>query len=314
MADAFEGDDALKPLILTKKKKIPAEAHGGAWKIAYADFVTAMMAFFLLLWLLNATTEDQMFGISEFFAPTSVAEDETAVGEALKGLAIAVEGAMRSESSRPSVTVAIPTYGEEGEGEEAGELRKSEQEAHLKEAKASDIEQERQLLDLAMQKLRLSVEKMEEFQDIQSSLLIEMTPEGLLIQILDQQKRPMFEKDTAQLTKFSRRLLALVGSIVATLPNDIAITGHTERSGFKRANDFTNWAISGHRAVAAQQWLIDAGLPKERIIQVEGKADTELLNPREPTSERNRRISILLTLENDDEEGSVQDGPPSIDP
>ena len=311
MADAFEGDDALKPLILTKKKKIPAEGHGGAWKIAYADFVTAMMAFFLLLWLLNATTEDQMFGISEYFAPTSVAEDETAVGEALKGMAIAVEGAMRSDSSRPSVTVAIPTYGEEGEGEEAGEERVSQDEAHLKEARATLERQERQLLDVAMNKLRLSVEKMEEFQEIQDSLLIEMTPEGLMIQIIDQQKRPMFEPETAVLTKFSRRLLALVGSIVVTLPNDISITGHTEHSGYKRANNFTNWTLSGHRAVAAQQWLIDAGLPPKRIIQVEGKADTELLNPREPNSPKNRRISILLTMNTLEE--APDDGIPSVD-
>ena len=104
MADTLED----KPTILKKKKKIPAEGHGGAWKIAYADFVTAMMAFFLLLWLLNATTEEQMEGISDFFAPVNVSEEKTGIGEALKGLEVLAEGALRSASARPKITTQIP--------------------------------------------------------------------------------------------------------------------------------------------------------------------------------------------------------------
>lgn len=296
MADAFEGDDSLPPLILTKKKKLPAEGHGGAWKIAYADFVTAMMAFFLLLWLLNATTEDQMHGISEYFAPTSVAEDETAVGEALKGLALSVEGAMRSASARPSVSVAVPTYGEEGQGDEDGQERQSQDEVHTKPSKAQADQQEIELLNRAMEQLRQSIEELPDYREIQESLVIEMTPEGLVIQVLDQTKKPMFEPNSPDLTRDSRRLLALVGSIIASLPNDVTVTGHTERNGFEDGSEFTNWELSGLRAVATRQWLINAGLPGERIIEVEGRADTELLDPRNPQSERNRRISILLAF------------------
>lgn len=303
MADAFEGDDGIPPLILTKKKKIPAEGHGGAWKIAYADFVTAMMAFFLLLWLLNATTEDQMHGISEYFAPTSVAEDETAVGEALKGLALSVEGAMRSASARPSVSVAVPTYGEEGQGEEEGAERQSQEEVHTKPSKAQAEQEQIELLNRAMERLRQSIEELPDYKDIQESLVIEMTPEGLLIQVLDQQKRPMFAPNSTELTRDSRRLLALVGSIIAKLPNEVSITGHTERNGFSKSTDFTNWELSGMRAVQTRKWLIDAGLPPERIVEVEGRADTQLLDPRNPESERNRRISILLAFQ-DSEAGN----------
>lgn len=304
MADAFEGDDGLPPLILTKKKKIPAEGHGGAWKIAYADFVTAMMAFFLLLWLLNATTEDQMHGISEYFAPTSVAEDEMAVGEALKGLALAVEGAMRSASARPSVSVAVPTYGEEARGEEAGAERESQEEVHTQPGKAQAEQEEIELLNKAMEQLRQSIEELPDYRDIQESLVIEMTPEGLLIQVLDQQKKPMFKPDSADLTRDSRRLLALVGSIIARLPNNVTVTGHTEQNDFSKGDDFTNWELSGLRAVATRKWLINAGLPEGRIIEVEGRADTQLLDPRNPESERNRRISILLAFSEDDTTGN----------
>lgn len=309
MADAFEGDDGSPPLILTKKKKIPAEGHGGAWKIAYADFVTAMMAFFLLLWLLNATTEEQMYGISQYFAPTSVAEDETAVGEALKGLALAVDGAMRSASARPSVSVAVPTYGEEAKGKEAGVERKSEEEVHTNEAKAQQQQEEIELLNKAKEQLRQSIEELPDYKEIQDSLVIEMTPEGLLIQVLDQQKKPMFEPNSAKLTSDSRRLLALVGSIIATLPNKVSITGHTERNGFSKSHDFTNWELSGMRAIQTRQWLINAGLPAARVVEVEGRADTELLDPRNPESPRNRRISILLEIpKGDSSQGTDEAG------
>ena len=122
MSDAF-GQEEQEPLILVRKVKVEGGHHGGAWKVAYADFVTAMMAFFLLLWLLNATTEEQMNGLSDYFAPTSVAAEDQGLGQALAGLAVAAEGAMRSDSARPAVSVAIPSFGEEEEGDQDGETR-----------------------------------------------------------------------------------------------------------------------------------------------------------------------------------------------
>ncbi len=293
MADALEGNDL--PLLLVKKKKLPPEAHGGAWKIAYADFVTAMMAFFLLLWLLNATTEDAMTGVAEYFAPTNIAKDDVAIGEAMKGLAASVEGALRSASSRPSVSIAIPTYGREEEGEISGEERIEPEDLEANTSNASAEEKEYNLLSDVTSQLRQSIEQIPEFKDFQDSLLIDVTPEGLHIQILDQEKKAMFKKNTSILTKKARRLLALIGSLISRLPNNVFITGHTEENDFRRNYNYGNWELSSDRAAIARKWLVDAGVNEKQIILVAGKAATDLLDLKNPKSGRNRRISILLT-------------------
>lgn len=291
MSDVFQVEED-RPIILKKKPKTVEGAHGGAWKVAYADFVTAMMAFFLLLWLLNATTEDQMHGIAEYFAPTNISDVEAGAGEAMRGLAIAVEGALRSDSSRPSVSVPIPTFGEEAQGDQQGEKRQDETQTKVEKGKAQALEEQRTLLDVAMAELRQAINDAPELRDIQDSLLIEVTPEGLRIQILDQDKNPMFDGATDQLTRYAKRLLALVGTIVARLPNDISVTGHTSTVN---PGGQDPWTISSDRALATVDWLVYAGLPRDRIVAVEGKGDTEPLDPRHPDSPRNRRISILLT-------------------
>lgn len=306
MADAFEGDDGLAPLILTKKKKIAAGAHGGAWKIAYADFVTAMMAFFLLLWLLNATTENQMNGLSEYFAPASVADNAVAVGEAMAGMAVAVEGAMRSASSRPRVTVALPSYGQEASGTNEGTEREDEDKTETQTAAAIQEQQRNEKLNEAMEQLRQSVLEVPELQAIQASMVFEITAEGLRIQILDQEDRPMYQENSAELTRYSRQLLAVVGSIISSLPNEVIITSHTERNGFIKDGFYTNWELSADRAFIIRQWLVDAGLPEEKIIAVRGKGDSDLLDPRFPGSTRNRRLAILLTFPDYDEAISTQ--------
>ncbi|WP_420550067.1 flagellar motor protein MotB [Curvivirga sp.] len=306
MADAFEGDDGLAPLILTKKKKIPAEGHGGAWKIAYADFVTAMMAFFLLLWLLNATTENQMNGLSEYFAPANIAENAAAVGEAMAGMAVAVEGAMRSASSRPKINVALPSYGKEAEGDFEGDEREDEDLSETEQAAAIQEEQRNERLNEAMEQLRQSVMEQELLREIQTSMMFEITNEGLRIQILDQEDRPLFEENTDELTRYSRQLLAVVGSIMSSLPNEVEITVHTERNGFIRDDDYTNWELSTDRAFVIREWLVNAGLPDSKIVTVRGKGASDLLDPRYPGSIRNRRLAILLTFPDYDSAISAQ--------
>ncbi|WP_425404680.1 flagellar motor protein MotB [Hwanghaeella sp.] len=294
MADTLED----KPLILKKKKKIPAEGHGGAWKIAYADFVTAMMAFFLLLWLLNATTEEQMEGISDFFAPVNVSEEKTGIGEALKGLEVMAEGALRSASARPKITTQIPTFGDEAAGEESGEERKSPIEANPESGRTKTPEKDDEAIEIAMAQIQQSLQEAPELAALQESLLMTPTPEGLDIQILDQRERSMFEGRSDRLTSYAKRLLALVGSIIAELPNDIAITGHTDGSNYRSISPaYTKWELTADQAAAAQRWLVDAGLPLERFQRIVGRADTELLDTQEPDAPRNRRISILLLRE-----------------
>lgn len=292
--DGLQGEE-IPPLILKKKIKIPAEAHGGAWKVAYADFVTAMMAFFLLLWLLNATTEDQMTGLSRYFAPPSAGAEDAGIGEILAGMTAAVEGAMRSASSVPTTSIAIPSYGSEEDGLETGEQRDSPQDTEANTGEATVEEQEQELLDDALSKLKQSIRDDPLVRDLQESILFALTEDGLMIQLLDFKRREMFEPGGDQLTRRAQRLLALISSITLELPNQIAITGHTDSAPQPGATAvYTNWELSGDRAARSREWMVANGFPEARIIRVEGKADSALLNIRDPLDERNRRISILL--------------------
>lgn len=294
MSDTLEGEE-LEPIILKKRVFEEAGGHGGAWKVAYADFVTAMMAFFLLLWLLNATTEEQMTGLSEYFAPTSISAESQGLGDVMQGLAVDVEGVLRSATSRPSVTVAIPTYGDEAKGEQEGEERESPQEVNVNPANASPVEEEEEELDEAMAELRQSVLENQSLKDLQDSVIFEDTPDGIRVQLLDRQGREMFEPGTDVMTGRAKRLLALISSIVVSLPHDLSITGHTGSDPPPNATEsFGNWELSTRRAVASRAWMVDNGVNSDRIIHVEGRADSELLDRREPTSAINRRISIMI--------------------
>ncbi len=294
MADGLQGE-ALKPLILKKKIKIAAGAHGGAWKVAYADFVTAMMAFFLLLWLLNATTEEQMTGLSKFFAPPNAAAEGQGIGEALSGMVATIDGAMRSASSPPTTSIAIPQYGSESAGKESGQIRDTVDETQVNPEEVQAEIQEQELLDDALAKLKQSIEEDPLVRDLQDSILFDVTDQGLMIQLLDYQRREMFEPGTDEMTRRAIRLLALISGIIVELPNDIAITGHTDSSIQPNATpDYTNWELSAGRAAASRRWMEQNGFPPDRLVRVEGKADTDPLNPRDPEDERNRRISILL--------------------
>jgi len=298
MAEGLQGEE-IEPLILKKKIKIAAGAHGGAWKVAYADFVTAMMAFFLLLWLLNATTEEQMTGLADYFAPQSVAAESTqGIGEALAGAEAAIEGAMRSRSSPPTTSIAIPSYGNEAEGQDTGEERESEDLTEVNESDAVEIEQEEEILDEALERLRQSIQEDPLVQDLQDSIQFEITDDGLLIQLLDFGRRPMFEPGTSDLTRRATQLLALVSVIALDLPFDLAISGHTDSAAQPDATaSYTNWELSSDRAAASRRWMVEQNFPDERIVRVEGKADSDLLNPRDPEDEINRRISLLLLRE-----------------
>ncbi len=284
-----------KPTILKKKKKIPAEGHGGPWKIAYADFVTAMMAFFLLLWLLNASTEEQMQGISDYFAPINVSDSKTGIGEALKGLEVLAEGAMRSATARPKIRTEVPTFGDEETGEEDGQQRASSIEANPESGSSKTNDKDKEALEIAMAQLRQSLEEVPELSELQSHLSMEILPEGLRIQILDQRDRSMFEGNSSRLTGFAKRLLALIGAIASELPNNISLSGHTDGGDYRSINPaYGKWELTADKAAAAHQWLTDAGLPRERFVSIVGKSDTDLLDTEDPEAPRNRRISILL--------------------
>jgi chemotaxis protein MotB len=302
------------PVIIIKRKKRAhhSDHHGGAWKVAYADFVTAMMAFFLLLWLLNATTEEQRRGISDYFSPASVARTTSGAGGVLGGQTMARNGVNRSEGSIMAVPMpAIPTDidptedrdgespGDGGEAEEQG--KKAEEQSQKKADTLSKEDQEKlaakreeQRFEEATQELRKAIQSEPELAKLAESLVIDRTPEGMRIQIVDQDKYSMFPLGSAVMYDHTRKLLAIVAKIVTKLPNRIAVSGHTDATPYSRSSTYTNWELSTDRALAARRALIDSGLPDDRIERVVGQADKELLVPSEPNSPRNRRLSIVL--------------------
>jgi chemotaxis protein MotB len=296
MADTLEPAEQ-PPLILRKKIRLPEEPHGGAWKVAYADFVTAMMAFFLLLWLLNVTTEDKKQGISDFFEPVGVSQEQTGSGSVLKGLAMDAQGALRSAGSPPRIRVAIPTFGSRQTGSSDGPNDAPDAigggYTDGVDRKNVDTPEDQRFKEV-IAALRQAVQEIPELAQLQDNLLLEPTPDGLLIQILDRVKLRMFEGRNAELTERGEHLIAIIASISSRLKNKISLTGHTDHWPPTSEAAEQKWEISGNRAEAARRTLIGFGVGKGRFFRVIGKADTAPLVTSKPKSERNNRISILL--------------------
>ncbi len=264
----------------------PDYAHfGGAWKVAYADFVTAMMAFFLLMWLLNVTTKEQKNAISDYFNPShpAISESTSGAGGVLGGLTMSPQGAMAS-----NVNPLIPpqqTQQRKRGGEvtsKVNEVRKKAEEKRFKDAK---------------EKIEKAIAKNPKLAKLRDNIVIDMTPEGLRIQIVDQEDESMFPSGSANMFQKTKDLLSEITGIVLDMPNEISIRGHTDASRYAAGAQYTNWELSADRANASRRVMKDSGMPAERLNNVMGKADTELIVPDNPLDPRNRRLTLILLKE-----------------
>jgi chemotaxis protein MotB len=318
-----------KAIIIKRVKKgghIPH--HGGAWKVAYADFVTAMMAFFLLLWLLNAVTEEQLTGIADYFAPTTVSKSASGAGGMLGGQTVG-QGAMSSQGTTPSFSLALPPPtvgsggdaltdakegGEEGQGpgqggEYAGQQgaesgKKSDKDAMGREKAQAFSEQqlmaatekrEEQQFQKAQEALKQAINSIPELKKLANSLMVDNTPEGLRIQIVDQEGLAMFPSGSPDMYGHTRALLDMVARVIKQLPEKVSIAGHTDSTPFAGQTSYGNWELSADRALATRRALLQSGVPEERVDRVVGKADTEpLADAKSAADPRNRRITIVL--------------------
>jgi chemotaxis protein MotB len=280
--------DGDRPIMIKKVKKVIGGGHhGGAWKVAYADFVTAMMAFFLLMWLINTTSPEQKVGIAGYFAPASVSQSTSGAGGILGGASLSDDNS-RSSGSKDVLDRLVP------QAPPSNEVGSSTSTAS---GMASDTaRQEDQSMDSAAQSLRQAIQSMPELSELSKQVLIDKTPEGLRIQLVDQEGRPMFDGGSAKPNARARVLLKAVTKILNQLPNRVSIVGHTsaEPGNIKTADD---WGLSSSRADAARATLEQSGLSRERIYQVAGKASVEPLFPDDPTLPSNRRITITLLRE-----------------
>lgn len=285
-----------RPIIIKKIKKGGGHGHhGGAWKVAYADFVTAMMAFFLLMWLINTTTPEQKRGIADYFAPASVALSTSGSGGILGGTEIGKKGA-RSKGASSIIERLSPDAPpvEESEDQKVPVIPQSTDEVTEQALNQAQELRERAEFDRAEQSLRQAIAEQPELAELSKHLIVDQTPEGLRIQVVDQEGRSMFAPGSPEPLARTRLLLEQIGKVVAKLPNRITISGHTDELLERARGNYTDWELSSDRANAARRVLTQSGLPPERIFQVTGKAESEPLFPDDPTLPGNRRISIVL--------------------
>jgi len=304
-----EEEGNAKPVIIKRVKKGGHGGHhGGAWKVAYADFVTAMMAFFLLLWLLQATTEEQKLGIADYFAPANVTRSTSGNGGVLDGRTMTKKGANPNDQALVGVMIKLPTNppdwdntGDPQENTATKETGPGGKDENTP-PDSRDLEEflakrEEEQFAAAEDALRTAIENVPDLKELENNLIIDQTDEGMRIQIVDAAGKSMFPSGSAEMYEHTRELLTLVVNAIRQLPQQIAIKGHTDSAPFVNKRGYSNWELSTDRANSSRRALIDAGLPPGRLSSVVGLADTDLLDAEDPYSPRNRRISIILLRE-----------------
>ena len=273
-------DEGMRPIVVKRIKKGGHAHHGGAWKIAYADFVTAMMAFFLLMWLLGSTTKGDLNGISEYFKTP---------------LKVAMQGGSGSGDS----SSVIPGGGKdltrkEGQVKLADDPTVSKKTFNLTAAKAELERQETERLQKLKEKIEAKIESNPLLAKYKKQLLLDFTSEGLRIQIVDEQNRPMFALASAQLQPYTREILQEIGVVLNDVPNKIGLSGHTDSTPYFTDAGYSNWELSADRANASRRALIAGGMADNKILRVVGLASAVHLDRLDPFNPINRRISIVV--------------------
>ncbi|HEY8606434.1 MAG TPA: flagellar motor protein MotB [Noviherbaspirillum sp.] len=291
-------DEGLRPIIVKRIKKGGGGHHGGAWKIAYADFVTAMMAFFLLMWLLGSTAKGDLQGIAEYFKTP---------------LKVAMSGGSGSGDSSSVI---------QGGGKDLtrkdGQVKKGDDPAmkktyNLQAAHLRELEQELERNELA--RLRTLKSKIEEaiearpvLKQFKNQLLLDITTEGLRIQIVDEQNRPMFALSKADLQPYTREILLEIGKALNDVPNRISLSGHTDATPYASGEKgYSNWELSADRANASRRALIAGGMDETKVLRVVGLSSAVLFDKDNAFNPVNRRISIIV-MNKKAEESASKDG------
>lgn len=299
--------------------------HGGTWKLAYADFVTAMMTFFLILWLMNTITSEQKKGIADYFNPIAVSQSFSGADGMLTGRAADSVGTLTTPNApgdhsipvaSPPVVASIGDSDREPAGRKdpspnpPGQTEKPAKPADAKDSppvprdaraeleamldRESGAAKEQMTLDQTERTLKQTLQTTPELAALADSVVIQKVPEGLRVQLTDQAKVAMFAVGSPKLNDAGRKLLRLVAQATQAAPNALAIAGHTDGLGYAPDAKYGNWELSSDRANAARRELMAAGIPPTRIIRVEGRADLDHLVNDNALDPRNRRISITL--------------------
>lgn len=286
-------DDAQRPIIVRRVKKHAHAHHGGAWKIAYADFVTAMMAFFLLMWLLGSTTKADLNGIAEYFkTPLKVS---LAGGSGSGDSSSVIKGGGKDLTRR--------------EGQvKRGDVPEKDRVINIKAATAELERLEAGKLRALKQKIEKAIDSKPSLRAFKSQLLLDITSEGLRIQIVDEQNRPMFEKGRATLQPYTTEILHEIGNALNDVPNKLGLSGHTDATPYAGGEKgYSNWELSSDRANASRRELVAGGMQETKVIRVVGLSSAVLFDKSDPLNPINRRISIIV-MNKKTEDAIAKDG------
>lgn len=269
--------DNAQTIIVKKIKKGGHGHHGGAWKVAFADFVTAMMAFFMLMWLMGSTTPEERAAISDYFQNPSAVQGPGGASTSM----IKMGGKDQDVSSGKSNEL------KQQEGEGASEI--------VKEVEVDrDVKSETKRLDNLKKDLEKAIDASEALKEFKDQLLLDITPEGLRIQIIDDQNRPMFASGSSDLQAYTAKLLQEIAVTINKVPNKISLTGHTDATPFRSIRGYTNWELSAERANSSRRALVSGGLDPDKVAKVVGLSSTVLFDKKEPSNPVNRRISLIV--------------------
>ncbi len=285
-------DEGLRPIIVKRIKKTAGGHHGGAWKIAYADFVTAMMAFFLLMWLLGSTSKGDLNGIAEFFQTP---------------LKVAMSGGSGSGDSSSVVTGGGADLTRRNGQVKKGDTAPEKKTYDLKAAKALLEAEESNRLKKLKARIEATIQANPLLKKYQKQLLIDITSEGLRIQIVDEQNRPMFALASAKVQPYTAEILHVIGTVLEEVPNRIGLSGHTDSTPYMSDTGYSNWELSADRANASRRELVLGGMSDAKILRVVGLASAAHLDRKDPFNAINRRISIIV-MNKRTEEAVLRDG------
>ncbi|MDD2713122.1 MAG: flagellar motor protein MotB [Simplicispira sp.] len=275
----------LQPIIIKRIKKSAHAAHGGAWKIAYADFMTAMMAFFLLMWLLGSNGESELKGIADYF--------NTPLKVALAGGA----GSGNSSSVIPGGGKDLSRSSGQTRSADADQDRKRK--LSPEQMRAAVARQDAARIKALQAKIDAIITQNPKLNEYRSQIRIDLTPDGLQIQIVDEQNRPMFDSGSALVKPYMREILRDIGAALGEVENRVSLAGHTDAAVYGNGDrGYSNWELSADRANASRRELVAAGMPDAKLSRVVGLAASDLLEPNAPRAPANRRITItVLTRE-----------------
>ena len=276
--------EAKATVVIRRVKKVQGGGHhGGAWKVAFADFVTAMMAFFLVLWLVAATTKEQRMAISEYFRNPSP----------LEGKSPAPSPGMAGPGGASTSMIKLGGSADIQRGNNKDPFGSKSLTGDT-ESKTAQREKEKQQLEALMQDLKEAIDKSQALEPFKDQLLLDLTPDGLRIQIVDKENRPMFDIGSAVLKPYTRDILHELSGFINEVPNHISITGHTDVTQYSGKNGYSNWELSADRANAARRELVVGGMGEDKVSRVVGLSSSILFDKQNPDNPINRRISIVV--------------------